>query len=282
MQKRKKVLLYLVKTLKGKKKGITRTYLDKLLFLLKKEYEADDYLKFYNFFPYNYGPFSNMYYYDLSDLESRGLIDDAYNLSSEANALAETIPEQLKNYVSNLTERFDKGNIRDYVYRKYPEYSVKSKEQSKKEKEKKRSNGIFTIGYEGKDIDIFLDFLVQNCIDSVVDVRANPFSMNFSFIGKRLRTTLEKVGIRYVSLPELGIEGEQRKSLSTKEDYKRLFKTYKKEVLPWQKEKLNYLVGLSKKSRIALLCFEKDWHYCHRGTLSSELEKISHSKVVHL
>lgn len=280
MQKRKRVLLYLIKTLNIKKKSITKTFLDKLLFLLKKEYGADDYLKFYNFFPYNYGPFSNMYYYDLSDLKSRGLMDDTYNLSPEASTSAEAIQEQLKDDISDLAGRFGKGNIRDYVYRKYPEYSVKSKKQNRKEKRK--FNGIFTIGYEGKDIDIFLDFLVQNCIDCVVDVRANPFSMNFSFIGKRLNATLGKVGITYVNFPELGIEGEQRKALFSKEDYQKLFRIYRKEVLSRQKEKLRYLADFSKKNRIALLCFEKDWHYCHRGILSSELEKIVNDKVIHL
>jgi uncharacterized protein (DUF488 family) len=280
MRKRKKALLYLIKVLKSKKRGITKTLLDKLLFLMKKEYNADRYVKFYNFYPYKYGPFSSMFYYDLSDLRSNGLIDDKFNLSNEAAMSAEEIQKHFKDEISNVAARFSNGNIVGYVYVNYPEYCVKSELQH--DRGKKQSRGIFTIGYEGRDIDAFLDNIIQNNIDIVVDVRANPFSMNFSFIGKRLEATLDKVGISYVRIPELGIPGEFRKELNTDEDYKKLFRMYKEKVLSNQEGKIKDLIELSKRNRIALVCFEKDAQYCHRGVLARELEKRMQDKVKHL
>jgi uncharacterized protein (DUF488 family) len=280
MRKRQKALLYLIKVLKATEREITKTLLDKLLFLLKKEYGADSYVKFYSFYPYKYGPFSSMFYYDLSDLKSRGLIDDGYNLSQEATTSAEEIQERFKDEISNIAVRFDKKNVVGYVYEKYPEYSVKSELQS--DRRKKHSGGAYTIGYEGRDIDAFLDLLIQNYIDIVVDVRANPFSMNFSFIGERLKSTLDKVGIEYMNIPELGIPGESRKELVTNEDYKKLFRMYKNKVLSNQENQVEELAELTRKYRIVLVCFEKDAHHCHRGVLASEIEKKMHDKVVHL
>lgn len=65
----------------------------------------------------------------------------------------------------------------DYVYQKYPQYTVKS--QLIEQKPKKSSPSFFTIGYEGKDIDQFLNALVSNTIELLIDIRRNPFSMNF-------------------------------------------------------------------------------------------------------
>ena len=87
MFRRQKVLLYLILQLKGLEKKISKTYLDKLLFLLKKETNIDDFVKFYNFYPYNYGPFSNQYYFDLSALQSQAYLDADLELKKSAKEI---------------------------------------------------------------------------------------------------------------------------------------------------------------------------------------------------
>ena len=251
-----------------------------MLFILRQEYGVGDQIRFYNFFPYNYGPFSHMFYLDLCDLKSRGLLSEDFSLALEAIAATETIPEAVRNQIAGVVQRFDANDITGYVYDHYPAYTVNSKLVAKVKT--KEPAGLFTIGYEGKDIDSFLDILIQNRVDAVIDVRANPFSMNFSFIGQRLKHYLEKVGIDYCHIPELGIPGERRKNLSSEADYQKLFRFYKAAILPNQMEKIQLLSDMANQKRIALLCFEADKNCCHRGVLSAELERVMEKKVTHL
>lgn len=271
MFRRQRVLLYLILQLKLQNKRITKTYLDKLLFLLKKETNIGELVNFYNFFPYNYGPFSNQFYFDLSDLQSKGQIDAELNLKTSDFEVESLLKAQEKESVKKITSKYSAEEIMDYVYANYPEYTKKSKLTSRKAETNKP--GIFSIGYEKKDIDLFLDFLIQNNIEILVDVRANPFSMNFSFTKNKLRSYLEKVGIDYLHVPELGISGEHRKELNTDSDYEKLFAFYEKTILPKQTEKVKMLQELGKKKRIALMCFEQDKKNCHRGVLSKWLEQ---------
>ena len=280
MLKREKLLLYLILVLQKQGKLVTKTFLDKLLFLARKESNVCELVKFYNFYPHKYGPFSNNFYRDFADLESRGLLDGDFQLSDKGIALAETVGKAEKEVMVGVASRFsDTQSVVNYVYTTYPEYTVKS-ELSAAKKEFKGA-GVFSIGYEGKDIDSFLDALIQNGVEVLVDVRANPFSMNFSFTKNKLANSLENVGIGYLHVPELGIEGQHRQNLGNEADYKQLFEFYRKQILPKSMDKVRMLCELGGKKRIALMCFECDKAQCHRGVLSEALEE-SGIRVTHL
>jgi uncharacterized protein (DUF488 family) len=195
-------------------------------------------------------------------------------------AEADSAPEAVRNSIAEAVRRFGGKDVKEYVYGHYPRYTVRSKLVEKPKE--KGLPGLYTIGYEGKDIDLFLDSLIQNGIEEVIDVRANPFSISFQFIGKGLKRSLENSGIGYTHIPELGIPGENRKGLSNAEDYEKLFAFYKSGILPGKEEKLRMLADLAGKKRIALLCFEADKGCCHRGVLSAELERIIGKKAEHL
>ncbi len=273
MFRRQKVLLYLILQLKGLEKKISKTYLDKLLFLLKKETNIDDFVKFYNFYPYNYGPFSNQYYFDLSALQSQAYLDADLELKKSAKEINSYLTIEKTQLIDGIVGKyggFTTERITDYVYENYPAYAQKS--ILKTQTRQTYAPGIFTIGYEKKDIDSFLDLLIQNHIEKVIDVRANPFSMNFVFTKTKLMHYLEKVGIDYAHFPELGINGEHRKGLQTDSDFEELFDFYSKNILPNQLNKINTLIELGKTKRIALLCFEQNKAYCHRGVLGNILE----------
>ena len=147
---------------------------------------------------------------------------------------------------------------------------------------KRGRGGIFSIGYEKKDIGTFLATLVKNDIDVLADVRHNPFSMKFAFIGRRLSESLKKEGIDYMHIPELGIEGRHRKGLETPSDYKRLFSFYRKSILAANGEKVEMLRELGRSRRVALMCFEMDKGMCHRGVICERLEELSGAPVTHL
>ncbi|VVB65701.1 Uncharacterised protein [Candidatus Gugararchaeum adminiculabundum] len=283
MFRRQKVLLYLMFALNRRGKKITKTYLDKLLFVLRKETNIGDFVKFYNFFPYNYGPFSNQFYFDLADLYSHAYLADEFEVKLPAKEVEDFLNAEEKQLANKIIEKYgdySTDQIKDYVYSTYPEYAQKSLLKAQKEQEGKP--GIFSIGYEKKDIDLFLDLLVQNGIDTLVDVRANAFSMNFSFTKSKLVNYLEKVGIEYLHVPELGISGEFRKGLDSDADYVKLFEFYQSSILPKQAKKVEEVYELGRKKRIALLCFEQDKGHCHRGVLSKELERCYGVQVTHL
>jgi uncharacterized protein (DUF488 family) len=272
--KRQEVLLNVIDHL-SKKNITSKIYLEKTLFLLRYEYGLDK-INFYNFYPYKYGPFSRLSYNDKSYLIKEGLLDS--NELELTDKGKQYLKEKEINYNSQLidiTNRFkDKKEILSYVYNTFPEFGKKSELEEHKKYSKEPQ--IFTIGYEKKDLDYFLNQLINEDVDIVIDVRKNPYSMNYTFIGKKLESTLtsDNTGIKYIHLPELGIESEDRKELKNLNDYKKLFLEYEKTLTDKEKQKkLNEIIELGSKQRIALLCFEKDPEYCHRGVIADYLRK---------
>lgn len=272
------MLLNVVRELRRTGK-FSRIAVEKVLFVLRTEYDFANRLKFYSFFPYQLGPFSNLSYYDMSRLQGEQCLEDDV-LTENGRLEAEKLDDALVSDVRQCVSRFpDSDAMLAYVYKKYPEYAMRSK--LKQESEQPVQPGYFTIGYEGRDIDAFLNVLIQNDIQILVDVRHNPFSMNFSFVQAKLKGYMEKSGIEYVHLKGLGIDGENRKNLDTDEDYAKLFQMYENEILPSHMDDFSRVVELGKEKRIALMCFEHSVDHCHRGVLARKLQQLG-CEVAHL
>src|SRR3989338_9991540 len=221
----------------------------------------------YDFFPYKYGPFSNEIYNDFKYLEEKGLFNETeLCLTNKGKEFIKELKEN-KSVFSELNKIITKfqntSKIKDFVYTNYLDFTIRSNSiKTKKLKEK----GFCSIGYESKTIDGFLNELIQNNVSLLIDVRRNAFSMKRGFSKSKLKNYLEKAGIEYKHLPELGIESEKRKELNTEKDYKELFKKYQK-LLPKKKEQIMEIKELGEKNKIALMCFEADKNFCHRGVL---------------
>ena len=144
---------------------------------------------------------------------------------------------------------------------------------------------LFTIGYEGKDIEEYVQVLEENMVKVVVDVRRNPISRKYGFSKTRMRETLASEGIDYIHLPKLGIESARRRSLKTRADYNALFLWYEKEVLDKEKIALGEIIErISSDKRVALTCFEADPTLCHRSKVLERISEIASSglKLIHL
>lgn len=63
---------------------------------------------------------------------------------------------------------------------------------------------LCTIGYEGYSAEEWLESLVENHVEIVVDVRAVPLSRKRGFSKTRLAEMLRTKGISYVHLEALG------------------------------------------------------------------------------
>jgi len=93
--------------------------------------------------------------------------------------------------------------------------------------------------------------------------------MKYGFSKSQLRNAAEGVGIKYVHLPDLGIESGKRQELHTQSDYDNLFLQYRQVVLTKtynQQEKIIQLLNTHK--LVALTCFEANIYQCHRKHLA--------------
>ncbi len=245
------------------------TYIIKSAFLLKNE----GFDIAYDFFPYKYGPYSQTIYWDLEYLKNNKLIDIEEQKITNEGKKEIKIDNNIVKKLSELTKRFNNSKkIEDFVYENYKEYTIRSVLKNNKIK---KQSGKYTIGYEGKSIDYFLNQLIQNNITTLIDVRKNPISMKRGFSKSYLKKAVENSKISYLHISELGIESNERKNLETKSDYNKLFKNYSK-TLPKKEKELKIIKNLAKKERVAIMCFEKDQCDCHRGQISNYIGGFLH------
>jgi uncharacterized protein (DUF488 family) len=165
----------------------------------------------------------------------------------------------------------DEKTLVGSIYDSYPEYTVFSELDRRMEYERDET-GFISIGYQGISIDSFIGKLIENKVGRVVDLRRNPSSMKYSFSKKRLKDNLSRFGIEYLHIPELGIASEERTDLATLEDYRALFRRYRKG-LGEDNPLVNELITMGQQEKVAMMCFEADPDYCHRGVVSDMIRE---------
>lgn len=267
--KRQRFLLAFIRQLKSR---ITATDLQKLIFLYTMEENSD----YYEFVPYKFGPYSFQVAEDIDILRRDGY------LSTDGSYIQAIGDYQYEELFPIADER--SNNLIRKAYREYPYYSINSEiinrlfsaEEAERFKHERKNYAqaeqvLFTIGYEGRSIESFMNTLIQNDVRLLCDVRKNPLSRKFGFSKAKLAHISETVGIKYIHIPDLGINSDKRTSLDTVEDYQHLFKDYAK-TLPNLKTSLEYVYSLlCENKRIALMCYEKEPHMCHRHVVRDYL-----------
>jgi uncharacterized protein (DUF488 family) len=126
-----------------------------------------------------------------------------------------------------------------------------------------------TIGYEGLTIRDFIDLLKRCRVSMIVDVRELPISRKPGFAKAALAAILEKHGIKYQHVPELGCPKEIRHDYRDDGDwarYSRRFKAY----LETQGEAIERLIEWAGEEQCCLLCFEMDYNFCHRSYVAEQ------------
>ena len=86
---------------------------------------------------------------------------------------------------------------------------------------------IYTIGYEGIDVQQFFMLLKEHNIETVVDVRELPLSRKPGFSKKILATALKLSGLEYTHLADLGCPKPIRDRYRADADWR----SYKEEFL---------------------------------------------------
>ncbi len=140
---------------------------------------------------------------------------------------------------------------------------------------------IYTIGYEGLDIDGFMSLLADNDIETVVDVREMPLSRKPGFSKKSLEAALNLSGREYVHMVALGCPKPIRDRYREDGNWKRYTEGFLK-YLASQDEAVAELSTLATTSNCALLCYEADYNFCHRTMVANAVKQQTHARVQHL
>jgi hypothetical protein len=269
----------------------TKLELVKWLFLAGQETDISSRVAFYSFLPYRYGPFSFILYKDLDSLRRDGWL--AMNPGSRvhipigrvADPELGKLPEAVRQAVNSILQRYSglsRPALIDTVYKTYPWYASRSLLRPRKRRRPGVARAVYTVGYQGRSIDAFLNQLLRRGISLLVDVRRNAYSQQRAFCKGALRTLCEKVGISYCHVPALGVPADRRQHLDSRAAYEALFKYYDESVLPQQTSEIHRVGEMLKRSPGALLCFEANACECHRGRLSRVLAERTGLSEVHL
>lgn len=130
---------------------------------------------------------------------------------------------------------------------------------------------LFTIGYEGKTLEAFVNALLANAVSVLVDVRELPLSRKRGFSKTALSEQLAAAGIDYVHFASLGSPKDVRHKLLADGDYEAFFKAYAAH-LGRQDEAVAEVRRLLGRTTVCLMCYEADAEKCHRSLLAAELE----------
>ena len=268
---------------------IAKRDLQKLLFLYMQELGRRD----YSFVPFKHGCYSFQSKRDLDLLEEQGWIrseNDEWCATGESlvqHGSENAESEALRKWLSEYPLRGEA--LVAYTYRNFPYFASRSeiaetlqergflKEsdmlaiRSTMSDTRSAEQSVFSVGYEGRSFDCYINTLVENDITLVCDVRKNPISRKYGFSKTKMKDLLGMMSIEYRHLPELGINSEKRKYLASEQDYSKLFSEYERSLSENLQPLAEIEEMLQEHKRIAITCFESEHHRCHRQYVVSEI-----------
>jgi hypothetical protein len=256
----------------------------------------------YEFVPYTFGAFSFTSYAGRRKLVKHGLLEDqdkSWTLTDRGRALSKKLQFDGRDAIFGFARRT--RNLRGDVlvaktYRRFPYTAIHSEiagrvldgdddalQRIADAKVNHTSPGIATIGYEGRSLEGYLNLMIRDGITLLCDVRRNPLSRRYGFAKKTLAKACDRVGIRYEHLPQFGISSADRKGLRSQADYDALFRAYEAENLPARDQDFAIIQAwVTSGERVALTCFEREPHRCHRHCVSDALETRMGVSASHL
>lgn len=270
----------------GTLEEVSRIQLVKWAFLLDKEVKMQS---FYQFLPYLHGPFSFTLYHEL-----KALIRNSYIIEPSKDAIQRTsdvaapaIDPTLKNAIMGFSKKkyrsMSSEELINHVYSDYPWFTINAKDIRKRKEERPIGKcEVYTVGYEGLQIDGFLNILLKAGIQQVIDVRFNPVARRYGFHKSTLARLCENLNIQYRHVPEVGIPSESRANLQQAADYKQLFQNYKKKVLSAQQDIVKTIADWIASKPSVLVCMEADPCFCHRSHLADQIADHTKLTINHL
>jgi len=131
----------------------------------------------------------------------------------------------------------------------------------------------YTIGYEGRELDDFIDRLQQERIKVLIDIRENPASRKPGFSKSQLQGALQESGIEYVHVKALGSPKAIRYEYKNGGDREAFFKAYRA-YLKKQITHLRDVLDAVRDRTCCLMCLERHPMDCHRLAVSEMLREL--------
>ena len=280
---RRKIILGLIELLGGE---VEKLRLQKLLFLYTEKKPQSE----YDFIPYKYGCYSYSAKADVNTMVKKGYLSETENkycTRDTSNYFQKLKPADARLLQQVVTDygHMSRNALIKHTYLNFPFYAINSTiandvlsghlyDRVEEAIPNDEETTLFTIGYEGISLEKYLQKLVKNNVKLLVDVRKNPLSMKFGFSKTLLTRYCNSLGIKYVHIPEVGINSDKRQRLETQADYDRLFTEYQKTTLSETVDSQQQIIELLlANKRIALTCFEAKPCQCHRSHLAEAIEK---------
>ena len=126
------------------------------------------------------------------------------------------------------------------------------------------SQTLYTIGYEKTLLRDVVATLAAAGVAILLDVRDRPISRRPGFSKRQLAAGAEDAGMRYFHLRALGTPPEGREA-NKRREWKRFWRIVEDKLGTAEAEHaLQELAELAAAAPTCLLCYEADWHICHR------------------
>lgn len=128
---------------------------------------------------------------------------------------------------------------------------------------------LYTLGYEKRTIEEFVEILRRAKVDTLIDVRDVPWSHKRDFAKSKLDAHLASAGIRYVHAGFAGNPKRLREQGGTTEEWLALYEGHL-DGHPEIVDRFRELVAeLDDEGHAAcIMCFERDPRDCHRSILA--------------
>ena len=259
----------------------------KLLFLFGLHRQKGGGTPPYDFIPHSQGAFSFTASADRDKLVRRGILadGDAWHLTPAGAQVAASFANRhttlfaLRNWdlrgdalVAETYRRSPYHASRSGIVNRVLQDDPATRERLAAARSIRPAGPLVTVGYEGRSYEGYFNALWQVHVSRLCDVRRSPTSRKWGFSKRTLADGCRQLGIKYESLPELGIASERRADLNGAPDYDRLFDDYEATTLKEETGALDrILTWINGGDRVALTCYERDFRECHRSRVASAI-----------
>jgi uncharacterized protein (DUF488 family) len=141
---------------------------------------------------------------------------------------------------------------------------------------------LYSIGYEKTLLTDVLATLTGAGVATLIDVRDRPISRRPGFSKRQLAAAIEDAGMRYVHLAALGTPPEGRLA-NRRREWELFWRIVETKLTSTEAE-----LDLQRAAEIAwaapscLMCYEADWHVCHRRRIAEILARRHDFEIRHL
>jgi uncharacterized protein (DUF488 family) len=141
---------------------------------------------------------------------------------------------------------------------------------------------LYTIGYEKTLLKDVVSTLTAARVATLIDVRDRPISRRPGFSKRQLAAAVEDAAIRYLHLQALGTPPEGRLA-NRRREWDRFWTIVEEKLARSEAELALQQAGeLAEAAPSCLLCYEADWHICHRRRVADILTQRHGFAVSHL